>query len=52
MTSWTRAHDVNDTDGSSQVLAVAAGAHRFVSVGSHNSQPAVWTTTNGRACED
>ena len=49
MTSWTRAHDVNDTDGSSQVLAVAAGAHGFVSVGSHNSQPAVWTTTNGRA---
>jgi hypothetical protein len=49
MTSWTRAHDVNDTDGSSQVLAVAAGAHGFVSVGSHNSQPAVWTTTDGRA---
>src|SRR4029077_17858832 len=49
MTSWTRAHAVNDTDGSSQVLAVAAGAHGFVSVGSHNSQPAVWTTTNGRA---
>jgi hypothetical protein len=49
MTSWTRAHDVNDADGSSQVLAVAAGAHGFVSVGSHNSQPAVWTTTNGRA---
>jgi hypothetical protein len=49
MTTWTRAHDVNDTDGSNQVLAVAAGAHGFVSVGSHNSQPAVWTTTNGRA---
>jgi hypothetical protein len=49
MTSWTRAHDVNDADGSSQVLAVAAGAHGFVSVGSHNSQPAAWTTTNGRA---
>ena len=49
LTSWTRAHDVNDADGSSQVLAVAAGAHGFVSVGSHNSQPAVWTTTNGRA---
>ena len=49
MTSWTRAHDVNDSDGSSQVLAVAAGAHGFVSVGSHNSQPTVWTTTNGRA---
>src|SRR5256886_13266483 len=49
MTSWTRAHDVNDADGSSQVLAVAAGTHGFVSVGSHNSQPAAWMTTNGRA---
>jgi hypothetical protein len=49
MTSWTRAHDVNDADGSSQVLAVAAGAHGFVSAGSHNSQPAVWVTSNGRA---
>jgi hypothetical protein len=44
---WTRAHDVNDTAGSSQVLAVAADAHGFVSVGSHNGQPAVWTTTDG-----
>ena len=49
MMSWTRAHDVNDADGSSQVLAVAAAAHGFVSVGSHNSQPTVWTTGNGRA---
>jgi len=49
MMSWTRAHDVNDADGSSQVLAVAAGAHGFVSAGSHNGQPAVWTTTDGRA---
>ena len=47
LTSWTRAHDVNDTTGSSQVLAVAAGAHGFVSVGSHDSRPAVWTTANG-----
>ena len=47
LTSWTRAHDVNDTTGSSQVLAVAAGAHGFVSVGSHNGKPAVWTTANG-----
>jgi hypothetical protein len=49
MMSWTRAHDVNDVDGSSQVLAVAAGAHGFVSVGSHNRQPTVWTTGDGRA---
>jgi hypothetical protein len=45
--SWTRAHDVNDVTGSSQVLAVAAGAAGFVSVGSHDGQPAVWTTANG-----
>ncbi|MGH3234740.1 MAG: hypothetical protein ACRDOH_16105, partial [Streptosporangiaceae bacterium] len=49
MTSWTRAHDVNDTTGSSQVLAVAASAHGFVSAGSHDSQPAFWTTANGRS---
>ena len=48
LTFWTRAHDVNDTTGSSQVLAVAADARGFVSVGSHNGQPAVWTTTDGR----
>jgi hypothetical protein len=44
---WTRAHDVNDATGSSQVLAVAAQPHGFLSVGSHNGQPAVWTTVNG-----
>jgi hypothetical protein len=49
LTSWTRAHDVNDVSGSSQVLAVAADQHGFVSVGSHNGKPAVWTTTNGRS---
>ena len=49
LTSWTRAHDVNDVSGSSQVLAVAADAHGFVSVGSHNGKPAVWITTNGRS---
>ena len=48
LTFWTRAHDVNDATGSSQVLAVAAAATGFVSVGSHNGQPAVWTTTDGR----
>ena len=44
LTSWTRAHDTNDADGSSQVLSVAASTHGFVSVGSHDSQPAVWKT--------
>lgn len=39
---------MNDTGGSSQVLAVAADAHGFVSAGSHDGQPAVWTTTGGR----
>ena len=48
LTGWTRAHDVNDTTGSSQVLAVAADAHGFVSAGSHEGQPALWTTTDGR----
>jgi hypothetical protein len=48
LTFWTRAHDVNLTTGSSQVLAVAADANGFVSVGSHNGRPAVWTTTDGR----
>ena len=48
---WTRARDVNDVTGSSQVLAVAAGAHGFVSVGSHDGKPAVWTTANGRSWE-
>ena len=47
LTSWTRAHDVNDATGSSQVLAVAAGARGFVSAGSHDSMPAIWTTANG-----
>jgi hypothetical protein len=49
LTSWTRADGVNDTSGSSQVLAVAADAHGFVSVGSHDGKPAVWTTTDGRS---
>jgi len=49
LSSWTRAHDVNDATGSSQVLSVAADAHGFVSVGSHNGKPAVWTTTDGRS---
>jgi hypothetical protein len=49
--NWTRAHDVNDATGSSQVLAVAADAHGFVSAGSHDGKPAVWTTVNGRSWE-
>jgi hypothetical protein len=49
LTSWTRAHDVNLATGSSQVLSVAATADGFVSVGSHNGQPAAWTTTDGKS---
>jgi hypothetical protein len=49
LTSWTRARDVNDVDGSSQVLAVAAGTHGFVSAGSHDGEPAVWNSANGRS---
>jgi hypothetical protein len=47
LTRWARAHDVNLATGSSQVLAVAAGAHGFVSAGSHEGKPAVWTTADG-----
>jgi hypothetical protein len=47
LTSWTRAHSATPPTGSSQVLAVAADSHGFVTVGSHNGQPAVWTTSNG-----
>jgi len=47
LTSWTRAHDVNDATGSSQTLAVTALADGFVSVGSHNGRPAAWTTSDG-----
>jgi hypothetical protein len=45
--TWTRAHDVNGTNGSSQTLAVAATPGGFVSVGSHNGRPAVWVTSDG-----
>jgi len=48
LTSWTQAQDINVTSGSTQVLAVAADPQRFVSAGSHDNHPAVWTTTNGR----
>jgi len=51
LTSWTRAHDVNDATGSSTVLTVAASAHGFVSAGSHEGKPAIWTTTNGTSWE-
>jgi predicted Ser/Thr protein kinase len=47
LTSWTRAHTATPATGSSQVLAVAAAPHGFVTVGSHNGKPALWTTSNG-----
>jgi hypothetical protein len=47
LTSWTRAHDVNGTKGSSQTLAVAALPDGFVSVGSHDGRPAAWVTSDG-----
>ena len=46
--SWTKAQDLNETSGSSQVLAVAAGPSGFVSAGSHDNQPAVWISSHGR----
>jgi len=48
LTSWTKAQDMNVMSGPIQVLAVAADPHGFVSAGSHNNQPAVWTTSDGR----
>lgn len=49
LTSWTEADDVNPVTGSNVVLAVAAGPDGFVSVGSRDGLPVVWTTTDGRA---
>ena len=46
--SWTKAQDMNVMSGPIQVLAVAADPHGFVSAGSHNNQPAVWTTSDGK----
>jgi hypothetical protein len=40
---------VNETGGSSQVLAVAADDHSFVSAGSHNGRPVVRVSTDGLA---
>ncbi len=48
LTSWTKAQDMNVMTGAIQVLAVAADPHGFVSAGSHDNQPAVWTTSDGR----
>jgi serine/threonine protein kinase len=48
LTSWTKAQDMNVMSGPIQVLAVAADPHGFVSAGSHNNEPAVWTTSDGR----
>ncbi len=48
LTSWTKAEDMNVMSGPIQVLAVAADPHGFVSAGSHNDQPAVWTTSDGK----
>ena len=48
LTSWTKAQDMNVMSGPIQVLAVAAGPGGFVSAGSHNNQPAVWTTSDGK----
>ncbi len=48
LASWVQAQDMNVTSGPTQVLAVAADQHGFVSAGSHGNQPAVWTTTDGK----
>jgi hypothetical protein len=48
LVTWTKARDVNETGGSSQVLAVAAGSSGFVSAGAHENLPEVWTSSDGR----
>jgi hypothetical protein len=48
LTTWTRGSDMNDMSGPSQISAVAADAHEFMAVGSHDGHPAVWTTTDGQ----
>ena len=48
LSGWTRAQDVSGTSGSNQVLALAAGPSGFVSAGSRDDQPAVWTSADGR----
>ena len=48
LTSWTSAQTAEPATGSNQVLAAVAGAHGFVTAGSHNGVPAVWTSASGR----
>src|SRR5207248_10478361 len=48
LVTWTKARDVNETGGSSRVLAVAAGPSGFVSAGSHGNLPEAWTSPDGR----
>jgi hypothetical protein len=49
LTHWSETHDVNPPTGSFVEIAVAAGPDGFVSVGSHDGMPVVWTTADGRA---
>jgi len=49
LTGWKETHDVNPPAGSFVETAVAAGPDGFVSVGSHDGMPVVWTTADGRA---
>jgi hypothetical protein len=49
LTDWKETHDVNPPTGSFVEIAVAAGPDGFVSVGSHDGMPVVWTTADGRA---
>jgi hypothetical protein len=48
LVTWTKASDVNETGGSNRVLAVAAGSSGFVSAGSRENLPVVWTSSDGR----
>jgi len=49
LTHWSETRDVNPPTGSFVEISVAAGPDGFVSVGSHDGMPVVWTTADGRA---
>jgi hypothetical protein len=48
LAAWRRASGALQAGASSQMLAVSAGPHRFVAVGSDGSQPSAWTSPDGR----
>ena len=48
LTSWSGTQTAEPATGSNQVHAAAADADGFVTAGSHDGRPAVWTRANGQ----